>query len=80
MLNELGLEYELRPVSPRSGETHTEDYLKINPRGKIPALQDGDFVLCESVAINTYLGAWCVFAWFPQSSLALPACLALAHD
>ena len=55
MLEELGLKYELRPISYRTGEIETVDYKKINPRRKIPALQDGSFCLCESAAINTYL-------------------------
>ena len=55
MLNELGVPYELRPIQSRNGDTQTEEFLKLNPRGKIPCLQDGDLVLAESVAINTYL-------------------------
>jgi glutathione S-transferase len=49
MLNELGVEYELRPIESRTGETQTAEFLKLNPRGKIPCLQDGDFTLSESV-------------------------------
>lgn len=54
-LTELGLEYETRPILPRTGETQTAEYTAINPRQKIPALQDGDFTLTESAAIITYL-------------------------
>jgi glutathione S-transferase len=54
-LAELGLDYELRPILPRSGETQTPEYTAINPRQKIPALQDGDLVMTESAAIITYL-------------------------
>ena len=39
-----------------SKEEHkTPDYLALNPRGKVPTLKDGDFVLSESVAIMAYL-------------------------
>jgi glutathione S-transferase len=55
MLHELGLAYERRPIRPRTGETQTADFTKLNPRQKIPVLQDGDFTLAESAAIVTYL-------------------------
>ncbi|MCZ6464756.1 MAG: glutathione S-transferase family protein [Proteobacteria bacterium] len=54
-LQELELQYETRPVQSRSGETQTPEFRALNPRGKIPVLQDGDFVLAESVAIVSYL-------------------------
>ena len=43
------------PFGPRSGETQTVEFTKLNPRQKIPVLQDGDFTLAESAAIVTYL-------------------------
>ena len=55
-LHELGLDYEHRPIESRSGETQTETYTRINPRQKIPCLQDGHLTLAESAAIITYLG------------------------
>ena len=54
-LHELGLAYDLRPILPRTGETKTEEYTRINPRQKIPTLQDGDFTIAESPAIVAYL-------------------------
>jgi len=54
-LHELGLTYESRPIQPRTGETKTAEYTKINPRQKVPALQDGDFTIAESPAIVAYL-------------------------
>ena len=50
MLQEMGEPYEQIDASPRSEET-----MKYNPLGKIPALIDGDAVLTDSVAIMTYL-------------------------
>ena len=51
MLEELGQNYLHVPASARSDEA-----LKHNPLGKIPALIDGDDVLTDSTAIMTYLG------------------------
>jgi len=36
----------------RTGETKTEEYTKLNPRQKVPLLQDGDFCIGESAAIG----------------------------
>jgi glutathione S-transferase len=55
MLHELGLTYERRPIQPRTGETQAAEFTRLNPRQKIPVLQDGDFTLAESAAIVTYL-------------------------
>jgi len=55
VLSELDLPYESRPIGPRTGETQTAEYLRLNPSGKIPLLQDGDLVLSESAAIVTWL-------------------------
>jgi len=55
MLAELGLEYEYFPVHPRSGETRTPEFLRINPRHKVPVLRHRDLVITESAAIIEYL-------------------------
>jgi glutathione S-transferase len=55
MLHELGLEYESRPIGSRTGETATAEFTRLNPRQKIPLLQDGEITLAESAAIVTYL-------------------------
>jgi glutathione S-transferase len=54
-LHELSLPYISRPIQPRTGETQTAEYTRINPRQKIPLLQDGDFTIGESPAIVAYL-------------------------
>src|SRR5215218_430131 len=54
-LHELGLRYTSRPILPRSGETKTPEYTALNPRQKIPLLQDGNFTIAESAAIAAYL-------------------------
>ena len=60
-LEELGLEYELKPVNIRKGEQKLPEFLALNPNGKIPVLVDLDgpggkpFTLTESGAILIYL-------------------------
>jgi glutathione S-transferase len=54
-LHELGLDYQKRPILPRTGETQTDEYTALTARQKIPLLQDKAIVLTESVAIVLYL-------------------------
>jgi glutathione S-transferase len=55
MLKEMKLDYTYHPVHPRSGETYSEEFLKINPRHKVPVLKHGDVVVTESAAIIEYI-------------------------
>ena len=55
MLAELELEYESRPIQSRSGETMTDEFMRLNPRHKIPVLQHRSLVITESAAIIQYL-------------------------
>ncbi len=55
MLHELGLDYQSRPIGSRTGETLTPEFTELNPRQKIPVLQDGSLTLVESAAIISYL-------------------------
>ena len=54
-MHELGLSYERHAIASRTGETRTAGYRQLNPKEKIPTLQDGDLTLTESPAIVTYL-------------------------
>jgi glutathione S-transferase len=54
MLEELGVPYE-NVKTMFATDSRSAEYLKINPNGHIPALQDGDVTLWESLAINLYL-------------------------
>lgn len=49
------LQYESKLLEFSKGDQKSPGYLKLNPRGKVPALRDGDFVLYESLAIMAYL-------------------------
>jgi len=53
-IEEIGVDYEHVPTSFRD-DSKTDEYLAINPNGRIPALVEGDFKLFESMAINMYL-------------------------
>jgi glutathione S-transferase len=55
MLRELDLPFEHVPMRLQDGSARSPDYLKINPNGRVPALQDGDLKLFESLGINLYL-------------------------
>ena len=57
LLEEMGLAYRLRPVDLLVGVENDPEFLAINPAGFIPALQDGDVVMVESIAIMEYLMA-----------------------
>jgi len=50
-----GLAYQSKLLEFSKGEHKSADYLKLNPRGKVPTLKDGDFVIHESLAIMSYL-------------------------
>ena len=60
-LEELELPYEAHPVNILANETHTPEFLSLNPNGKIPAIIDPDgpdgkpIGLFESGAILVYL-------------------------
>ena len=57
LLEEMGLAYRLRPVDMLAGVEHDAEFLAINPAGFIPAIQDGDVTMVESIAIMEYLMA-----------------------
>ena len=55
MLKELGLPFDHIPTSFQDGSTRRREFLAINPNGRVPALDDGGLLLCESLSINLYL-------------------------
>lgn len=54
-LEEIGVEYKVKPIDFKEKEHKSDAFLKINPNGKVPALTDGNFTIWESMAINMYL-------------------------
>ena len=53
-IEEVGIEYTHVPTH-FFNDSKTDEYLSVNPNGRIPALVDGDLTLFESMAINLYL-------------------------
>ena len=66
-IEETGVAYTERPILIAKGEQKTAEYAKVNPRGKVPALDVDGRVITENTAILSYLGRR-----FPESGL-LPA-------
>lgn len=54
-LNLKGLSYDQASIHLRSGQQSTPAFLKLNPQGLVPALEDGPHVLTQSLAIVEYL-------------------------
>jgi GST-like protein len=55
-LEETGLPVELVPVDTRKGEQFKPEFLKVNPNGKVPAIDDDGVFVFDSNAILLYLG------------------------
>ena len=54
-LEELGLPYEVRVIDFATQEQKADWYVKLNPNGRIPTLDDDGFIVFESGAILIYL-------------------------
>jgi glutathione S-transferase len=55
LLRELGIPFELRLVDRARNAQRSPEYLRLNPRGLIPVLVDGDLVVTETAAIALHL-------------------------
>ena len=54
-LEESGLAYEPVPVDTRKGDQFKPEFLKVNPNGKVPAIDDDGVFVFDSNAILLYL-------------------------
>jgi len=54
-LEEAGADYEPVRVNFASSEQRSPDYLRLNPKGRVPVLVDGEFVITENPAILRYI-------------------------
>ena len=66
-LEETGAPYTVERVNFKDNQQNSADYLKINPKGRVPALVTDHGVLTENPAILVYLGQT-----YPKANL-LPA-------
>lgn len=64
-LREAGADFDLQLVDFASAEQRSEAYLKVNPKGRVPALQTERGILTETPAILAY-----VAQSFPAANLA----------
>ena len=55
LLSQLGIPCEIIEIDILKGESRTAEFLKINPNGRTPVLDDNGFVVAESNAILAYL-------------------------
>jgi len=54
-LEHKSLPYELKAISFSEGDHKKPEFLKLNPRHRVPVIVDGDFAIYESAAIVEYL-------------------------
>ncbi len=66
-LTEAGAEFEVRSLNSRAGDLKTPEYLKINPKHKVPVLLIDGEPLTENIAIQIWIARQ-----FPKARL-LPA-------
>ena len=64
LLKEAGASFDTLDLNLGAGEHHKPEYLKINPKGKVPALIVDGTVITENVAIQTWIDRQ-----FPQAGL-----------
>ena len=70
LLSMLGLGYETLRIDSTQGETQTPEFKKLNPRGQIPVLIDGDELIWDSMAILVYLARrYGNQQWLPSDAL-----------
>jgi glutathione S-transferase len=71
-LEELNVPYEFILLDMQAGEHRQPEFLAINPIGKVPAIQDDDFILWESGAILLYIAE--KYGNFPNSAPLKNSC------
>lgn len=64
---QLDLPLDLRLVDLQKGEQRTPGFMQLNPTGRTPVLQDGEFVLWESTAIMQYLASQSSNSLWPEN-------------
>lgn len=79
-LNLKGLEYEPVFINLANGEQRSESYLKINPMGGVPTLEDKGKIIPQSLAIIEYLeDAYPQNPLLPKDALGKARVRSIAH-
>jgi len=65
LLEELGADYEIRPLNLADGDNLKPEFLAINPLGKVPTIVHDGAVITEQVAVFQYLAEL-----YPEAALA----------
>jgi glutathione S-transferase len=65
MLEETGVDYEIKLIDFKKGENKSPEFLKMNPMGKLPVIVHHNTVITEGAAICCYLADA-----FPKAGLA----------
>jgi glutathione S-transferase len=55
LLNEAGASFDVNPIDFRKGDNRTPEYLRLNPRGRVPVLMVDGEPLLENVAIQLWI-------------------------
>ncbi|MDA8094739.1 MAG: glutathione S-transferase [Betaproteobacteria bacterium] len=72
LLSLLRVPYESIRVGYEKGEHKQPEFLKLNPRGQLPVLDDGGFIVWDSMAILVYLAReYGDDAWLPTAPGAM---------
>ncbi|MHB8697700.1 MAG: glutathione S-transferase family protein [Sulfuricaulis sp.] len=72
MLSFLELKYESIAIDTEKGEQKRPTFIKLNPRGQIPVLEDDDLVFWDSQAILVYLASrYNATRWYPLNPIAM---------
>ena len=71
LLAQLGIPYEIIEVDILNGESRTPEFLRINPKGRTPVLDDSGVILAESNAILAYLAKGTKFLPDDRKTFAL---------
>ena len=79
LLEECGADYETKLVALAKGEQRTDEYKKINPHSKVPALAIDGKVITQNVAILPYIaGQFPDSELLPRDPVDLANCLSVA--
>jgi glutathione S-transferase len=57
VLEEVGARFELSRIDLAASQQNSAEFLRVNPKARVPALTDGDWILTEVPAILRYIAA-----------------------